>query len=260
VNKTPKISIVIPSFNKASYIGITLDSIFQQKYSNLEVIVQDGGSTDGTVEIIKKFAEEYPIIWESKKDKGQVDAINRGFLKATGEILAFINADDLYSPDAFLSVLNAYTNNPNALWFAGYGKIINEEDVEIAKFWISCKNILLRLNSYFLLLLTSNYLMQPSVFITKEAYQKFGPFTGVGKYIFEYEMWLKLGRVSMPVIIPSTLSKFRISKSNMSSLYYNELFKKDLEVTRRFSKNSFVVLLHRVNNFLRLLSIKSINK
>src|SRR3989344_6933690 len=90
--KYPKISIVIPSYNAVQYIEHTLRSILDQKYPSLEIIVQDGGSTDGTLNIIKKYAKKYPRIlkFESKKDKGQADAINKGMKKTTGEIVTYI--------------------------------------------------------------------------------------------------------------------------------------------------------------------------
>ncbi|MCL5409297.1 MAG: glycosyltransferase, partial [Patescibacteria group bacterium] len=94
----PKISIIIPSYNKSKYLTYTLQSIIDQKYPNLEVLIQDGGSTDGSVEIIKKFAKSNRKIikWVSKKDDGQVKAINQGLRKASGEVVTFINADDVY--------------------------------------------------------------------------------------------------------------------------------------------------------------------
>jgi glycosyltransferase involved in cell wall biosynthesis len=252
---SPKISIVIPSYNKGRFIRETFESIFDQKYSNLEVIVQDGGSTDGTLEIIKSFAKKYPdkIKWESKKDNGQLDAINKGLSKATGKIFTFINADDVYSNEAFNEVGNAYFKKSGAFWFAGEGIIINGHGREIAKFWTWCKTILLHLNSYSLLLATSNYLVQPSVFFTKETFVKYGPFTGTGKYVFEYEMWLKIGRESMPVVIPKKLSSFRSGGVNMSSAFAGSLFAMDMRIARKYSGNSLVVFLHWINNNVRLL-------
>src|SRR3990172_9062122 len=149
-SKFQKISIVIPSYNKASFIKQTLESIVTQNYPNLEVIIQDGGSTDGSVEIIRKYAQKYPkmISWVSKKDKGQVDAINKGLKKATGEILTFINADDVYEEGAVRTVGEYFYDNPKTLWLAGKGKVINEKGDEISKWVTAYKNFLLHLNSY----------------------------------------------------------------------------------------------------------------
>ncbi|MFZ3301981.1 MAG: glycosyltransferase, partial [Microgenomates group bacterium] len=176
---SPKISIVIPSYNKVKYIKKTLDSIIDQNYKNFEVIIQDGGSTDGSLEVIKKYVKKYPSLmsYVSKKDGGQLDAINTGIKKAKGEIVTFINADDVYTKDAFESVAGHYMENPDALWFAGRGVVIDENDNEIAKPVTWYKSLLLGLNSYHLLLVT-NYHMQPSVFLTKRAFKKYGLFTG----------------------------------------------------------------------------------
>ncbi|MFC1710437.1 glycosyltransferase [Patescibacteria group bacterium] len=120
-NSFPKISVVIPSLNKGKYIGETLESIVTQKYPNYEIIIQDGCSTDGTLNIIKKYAQKNPklIKWESKKDKGQVNAINIGMKKAKGEILAYINADDVYEKGAFMKVGKYYKKYPKTTWIAG---------------------------------------------------------------------------------------------------------------------------------------------
>ena len=150
----PKISVIIPSYNKVKYIKKTLDSIVGQNYKNYEVIIEDGGSTDGTLEIIKRYARKYPKIinFRSGKDEGQLDVINKGLKKATGDIVTFINADDTYIGETFESVAGYYLENPDALWFAGKCKIIDNNNEEIAKFWTFCKNILLRLNYYNILL------------------------------------------------------------------------------------------------------------
>jgi glycosyltransferase involved in cell wall biosynthesis len=248
----PKISIVIPSYNKASFIGKTLESIFVQKYKNPEVIIQDGGSTDGTVEIIKNFAKRYPIIWESKRDKGQLDAINVGLKKATGEILTFINADDCYVLGAFAAISDAYVKNSNALWFAGRGIVINESGHEIAQIVTWYKNLLLSLNSRFHLLVT-NYLMQPSVFFTRLAYKKYGPFTGTLDFITEYDFWLKLGKISMPVVLNKNISKFRIEPNTKTKRMSNKLLLQDWEIVNKYTKSPIVLMLHKLNNLGRIL-------
>ena len=91
----PKISIVTPSFNQAQFIEETILSVLNQNYPNLEYIIIDGGSTDGSVDIIKKYADKIAY-WVSEKDSGMYDAINKGFGKSTGEILAWINSDDIF--------------------------------------------------------------------------------------------------------------------------------------------------------------------
>jgi glycosyltransferase involved in cell wall biosynthesis len=251
----PKISIVVPSYNKAKFIELTLKSIFSQNYENLEVVIQDGGSTDGSVEIIKKFAKKYPIILESKRDKGQLDAVNIGMKKATGQILTFINADDCYKPDALSAVSKAYTKNPNSLWFAGKGIVVNENEKEIAKAVTWYKNLLLSLNSKFFLLIT-NYLIQPSVFFTKSAYKKYGPFTGTSDFITEYNLWLKLGHVSMPVIINKNISEFRIEPNTKTKRMFKKLLFEDMKIVKKYTRNPIILILHELNNMGRVLIAK----
>ena len=111
----PKISIVIPSYNKAEYIRYTLESIMSQDYSNLEIIIQDGGSRDGTKEIIKEFGEKNPgfVLLFSEKDKGQLDAINKGLTHANGEIVTWINSDDLLMPGALEAAAQEWKAAPD---------------------------------------------------------------------------------------------------------------------------------------------------
>lgn len=257
--KLPKISIVIPSYNKVKFIDQTLNSIIAQKYPNLEVIIQDGGSNDGTVKIIKKYADKYPKIirCESKKDRGQLDAINRGLKKATGDILTYINADDVYQYGVFSEVAKLSARNPDALWFAGKGKVIDSDGREIAKIVTWYKNQLLSLNLKFLLLVT-NYLMQPSVFLTRKAYAIFGPFMGTSDFVTEYDYWLKLSSISMPHIILEDISYFRISERSISSVSYSKLLRIDNAIVKKYTNNLLIVILHKIHNFLRVAIIRHI--
>ena len=97
---SPKISIVMPSYNQAQFIEWSILSILNQDYSNTEFIIIDGGSTDGTIDLIKKYEREITL-WISEKDQGQSDALNKGFKYCTGEIYGWLNSDDIYLPDAF---------------------------------------------------------------------------------------------------------------------------------------------------------------
>lgn len=254
----PKISVVIPSYNKINFIKRTLDSIVGQEYKNYEVIVQDGGSTDGSVEIIKKYAQSNRnILWESKKDKGQLDAINKGLRKASGDLLAFINADDVYFKNAFGDVVQAYNNNPESLWFVGKGNIVDDSERATHKLVTSYKNLLLKINSYNLLLVV-NYITQPSVFITKKAYEKYGPFSGTKDYVMEYELWLKLGKSEMPTLINKTISSFRLVSGNISTTAFGELLKKDYQIAKKYTNDSMILILHKINNAGRVLIANNI--
>ena len=249
---SPKISIVIPSYNKTKYIGLTLKSIFDQNYKNFEVIIQDGGSTDGTLEIIKKYAKKYPdkIVFESKKDGGQLEAINKGLKKAKGEIVTFINADDEYTDGAFMSVVGHYIENPNAIWFAGRGIVIDEKGVEIAKLATWYKDLLLSHSTYYLLL-TTNFLMQPSVFLTKKAINRYGLFTGTSDFVMEYDMWLKIGKNKMPVFINKVLTKFRLEKDTKTSTNSTLLLIEDEKILKNYTNSKFTLFLHKLHNFGR---------
>lgn len=245
---SPKISVIVPSYNKVKYIKKTLDSIFDQKYENLEVIVQDGGSTDGTLEIIKK----YNVILESSVngDGGQLNAVNIGFGKATGDILTFINADDYYDSSTFSKVSVSYIENPDRLWFAGKGRVVNEKNIEIAKPVTLYKNFLLSLYTHSSLLIT-NFLIQPSVFFTKEAYKKYGPFTGTSKFIMEYDFWLRLSKLQMPVIINHVLSNFRIEGSTKTMTMFNEILEEDEKIVSKYTKNKLILFIHKLHNLAR---------
>lgn len=114
----PKISIVTPSFNQGRFIEETILSVLNQNYPNLEYIIIDGGSKDETVDVIRRY-EDRLAYWTSEKDRGQVHAINKGIEKATGDIFAFINSDDVYLPGTFSAVADYFEANPQSEWVCG---------------------------------------------------------------------------------------------------------------------------------------------
>ena len=114
----PRITIITPSYNQAQFLESTIASVLDQRYSNLEYMIVDGASTDGSVEIIRRY-EKHLAWWVSEPDRGQAHAINKGIERATGSIVAFINSDDQYLPGAFSSVVEAFAQNPGLDWLCG---------------------------------------------------------------------------------------------------------------------------------------------
>lgn len=249
---SPKISIVVPSFNKVKFIGRTLESIITQDYDNFEVIIMDGGSTDGTMRIIEKYAKKYPDIVKhvSKKDNGQWDAINKGLRKARGKIFGFINADDVYKKGALKEVARLYKLNIDALWFAGRGEVVDGEGARIAVWPTRYKNLLLTLNFY-PFLLGVNYLMQPSVFFTRNAWKRFGPFIGYKNFVLEYDLWLKIAKVKMPVTSGKYLSSFRIEPGTITKRSSSILLDEDEKILKKYTKNPIIILIHKLHNLGR---------
>jgi len=130
----PKISIITPSYNQESFLERTILSVLNQNYPNLEYIIIDGGSTDGSVEIIKKY-EKYLTYWVSEKDRGQSHALNKGFRKVTGEIIGWINSDDIYIPGNLLKIgkIFKYDNNVDVVY--GGLLVIDKNDNIIDMYW-----------------------------------------------------------------------------------------------------------------------------
>lgn len=246
----PKISIITPSFNKGNYLKRTIESVLAQNYPNLEYLIVDGGSKDETIKILESFGKK--IKWISERDYGQVDAINKGIKRTNGEIIGYLNADDIYEKGALFTVAKTFLENKDSLWFAGQGKIINDQNKEISSWVSKYKNFLLLLNNYQFLLMV-NYFFQPAVFITRKAYQKYGPFKGTEGIVMEYDLWLKLGKVRMPVVINSKLANFRLSLKGFSLNSSDRILKEDFEIVKKNTKNIGILFLHLLHNWARIL-------
>lgn len=164
----PRISIVTPSLNQGQYLEQTILSVIGQNYPNLEYIIIDGGSTDNSIEIIKKYDREIKY-WISEPDKGQSCAINKGFQIATGEILAWLNSDDIYMPGILNSVFKFFLTNQPGIYF---GECIHfEQDNNRLISWGSQVS---QLNKE-LDLFTVDYIIQPATFWTKATWDMVGP-------------------------------------------------------------------------------------
>ena len=179
----PKISIVTPSYNQGQFLEATILSVLGQNYPNLEYIIMDGGSTDNSVEIIKKY-ETRLSYWISKKDGGQAAAINQGFAKATGEIFGWLNSDDLYMPNALNFIAEKINENILGIYF---GNCIHFCERQGTIAWGS--NVYE--NHHSCALENCDYIIQPSSFWSKATWNKVGSLKEDMHYAFDWEWFLR---------------------------------------------------------------------
>jgi len=227
----PKITIVTPSFNQAHFIEETINSVLSQNYPNLEYIIIDGGSKDNTINIIKKY-EKYLSYWISEPDKGQSDAINKGFHRSTGDILHWLNSDDLLVPGALQTIAEYFMNNPDIGCVIGDQEVIDEKGNTL----MVRKVVPFHFRTA---LFTASLVPQPSAPFTREAWLKTGDLDITLQYQMDFEYYLRMAKKGVKFgIIPKTLSKFRIhSDSKTISGYSDKVKKANIEIQKRYLNN-----------------------
>src|SRR5262249_44705237 len=167
----PSFSVITPSYNQASYLERTICSVIGQGYPELEYFVMDGGSTDGTVAILERYAGQLEFV--SQTDGGQSAAVNEGFQRSSGEIVGWINSDDYYAEGTLSTVGVYFAEHPNVEWLYGLCPIVDAEGRECRSFITRYKEFLLRHYSY-RWLLVENYISQPSVFFRRRLLDRVG--------------------------------------------------------------------------------------
>ncbi len=243
----PKISVITPSFNQGRFIEQTIHSVLGQEYPNLEYIVMDGGSTDNTLEILKKHGKK--LKWVSKKDKGQSDAINKGLKMATGDIVAWLNSDDYYLPGTLLKVAQYFEVHKEAKWLSGDYEIIDEKGKPIHGFVIGYKRLLRRFSS-FNMLSFANYIIQPSTFWRRELHKEVGYLNEGYRYCMDYDFWLRIMKKYPLHLLPDPLSAFRIHGASKGGSQYEKQFKEELRVLSVSGTDTYHYKLHEIHNRL----------
>lgn len=199
----PKISVVTPSYNQAEFLERTIRSVLDQNYPNLEYIIIDGGSTDGSVDIIKKYADRISY-WVSEPDAGQSDAINKGFQMATGEWLAWQNSDDIYYPGSFASV--ATVERPDVDLVIGNINLIGPDD-EILR------DIRYVTPSYGALLAEGMVLTNQAAFWRRKVHEEIGWLNMSLHYAFDYEWFLRLTKGRKGVHVNECWGGYRLHEA-----------------------------------------------
>jgi glycosyltransferase involved in cell wall biosynthesis len=222
-------SIITPSFNAAGTIAETLENVRAQRYPTLEHIVVDGGSTDGTVDILRAAPG---IRWVSEPDRGLAHALNKGFEMASGEVLGELNADDVYEPEALRLVGTAFAEHPATAWLTGYCRIIDGDGSEIRRPITAYKNALLRRYSLGLYL-TQNFISAPATFFRRSALDEAGGFDERYRISVDYDLQLRIARCHDPLILRTYLASFRMTEDTLSMSGFETQFREHVEQARR---------------------------
>lgn len=206
----PKITIITPSYNQGEFIEATIRSVLAQNYPNLEYLVFDGGSTDNTVDVIKKY-DKYITHWESKTDRGQSHAINKGFRAASGEIIGWLNSDDLFYPNTLHRVANYFKDK-------NYRKIIYGEGTYLFdKYQLSIKNNTARLSQRHPITLC-DFIIQPSTFWGRTVVEEVGELEEDLHYGFDWDWFIKAHNKGIPLqMVKEYFSVYRIHAGHKSS-------------------------------------------
>lgn len=205
----PKISIVSPSMNQAAFLERTIRSVLNQDYPNLEYIVVDGGSRDGSVEIIRRYEREISS-WSSARDAGQSDGINKGFLRSTGDILAWLNSDDTYLPGTLKRVAALFVAHPTIDVFYGDAYVVDEKDSIIREM----KEV--RFSKGALKAWQMN-LVQPSTFWRRELFFRAGMLRPMFHYAMDVDLWFRfLNAGARFAHVPEFFSNFRLHQTSKS--------------------------------------------
>jgi glycosyltransferase involved in cell wall biosynthesis len=198
----PLVSIITPSFNQARYLEATIRSVLGQDYPRIEYMLVDGGSTDGSLEVIKKYENELAW-WVSEKDKGQTDAINKGFARAKGEILAWINSDDTYNPGAVGAAVKYLMEHPEIGLVYSDCNYIDEEGRVIGTF-PAAQTDYRRLRKGYV------HIPQQTMFFRAKYWKELGPLDPSFYFAMDYDLWTRIAaRASFKYIAGQTW-KWRI--------------------------------------------------
>lgn len=204
----PLLSVVTVVFNAKSHIEQTIQSVLAQTYRPVEYIVVDGGSTDGTLDILAKYDDRIDY-WISEPDKGISDAMNKGILLSTGELIVNLHADDYFAgPSVLAAVCSEYLRQPGTLWMTG-GIDIVDDDGRILQ------EIKARRYSY-QRLTRGNILLHPATFVARKAFEQVGGFNADYRYAMDYDLWLRLGAIADPVALGLQVACFRAHAGSRS--------------------------------------------
>lgn len=207
MSERPLVTVVTPSLNHGRFIRETIESVLGQSYPRIEYLVMDGGSTDDTVGILKSYGDR--LAWVSEPDDGQTQAINKGWRRARGTIIAYLNSDDTYLPGAVETAVAAFGAHPDAgaVYGEGYhvdegGRVIERyptEPFDLARLAETC------------------FICQPTVFLRRDVVDRLGYLDESRRYCMDYDLWIRLAQVSRFAYVPTYLASTRRHEASVTS-------------------------------------------
>ncbi len=237
------VSIITPSYNQVAYLEQTLRSVLGQDYPDIEYIVIDGASTDGSVEIIRKYADRLAY-WVSEKDHGQAEAINKGFARAQGEIVAWLNSDDYYLPGTVAAAVKAFDENPDAVLIHADMLAVDERGQTINQF----KYQQLTLED----LLCFQIIGQPAVFMRRSALEKTGGLDSTFHFLLDHLLWIRIAQQGKLIHVNQTWAAARYhaeAKNRAKAAEFGREAFRILDTVER--DNNLAPVLARVNHRAR---------
>lgn len=233
--KLPLVTIVTPSYNQANFLEATIRSVLEQDYPRIEHFIIDGGSTDGSLDIIMKYASRLAG-WVSEKDKGQTDAINKGFARATGEILAWLNSDDTYEPGAVGAAVEALRGRPEVGMVYGEANYIDENGRVIGRF-PAAQTDYTRLRRGYV------HIPQQASFWRADLWKKIGPLDSSFYFAMDYDLWVRLARISTLQYLPGQVwANFRLHAGGKSVVADSRCWPEMLKVHYRDGGSWFSII------------------
>jgi len=244
----PKISIVTPSYNDAQYIERTILSVVGQGYPNLEYIIIDGGSTDGSVDIIKKYSDRITH-WVSEKDNGMYHAVQKGFAISTGEIMGWINSDDVLHTGSLFTLGQIFRDAPFVNWLEGYPNTTDEHGRVV---FASPPNEVDKLffyqgkhqHSY-------KYIQQESTYWRRTLWEKAGGYISNSyRYAGDFELWIRFFQYEKLHTVSAFLGSFRLSNSGQASVeHYSDYVRETFEILSKYPLTKKELSTLRYRNF-----------
>jgi glycosyltransferase involved in cell wall biosynthesis len=237
MESNPLVSIVTPSYNQAKYLEETIQSVINQEYPHIEYLVVDGGSTDGSIDILQKYDERISW-WVSEADNGQTDAINKGFTRSKGKILAWLNSDDTYQANAVSEAVSYFQSHSKVGLVYGDANYINSSGKIIGKFNA-------QQTSYNRLRRGGVYIPQQAAFWRANLWQQVSPLDPSFYFAMDYDLWVRLSRITEIRYHPKYWANFRLHDDAKTISADDRCWPEMLKVHRRDGGSWFSIIYAR---------------